>query len=192
MTHRVAAVNRLIVLVAGLLLLGFGAYATAWDAEVPIVREWVSRFDRERVTDIPDQDWWVWALVATTIVGFAFGIMMLALDLTRRRPGPVAVPDPESGTFVTVDLGSLANGVSNELARYPGVRQTRARAVVERGLPTLSVVVTADPAIDIADFTHTSEGIASWVTSTLGGAQVATQILLHLDPADQPTQVTEQ
>ncbi|AOW94878.1 hypothetical protein BFN03_12090 [Rhodococcus sp. WMMA185] len=174
----------MIVLVVGLGLLGFGIYALAWDMRVPIVREWVSRYDRELVTALPEQDWWVWALAATMVLGLIFGIVLLALDLTRRRTSPVAVPDLESCTYVTVDLGSIANGVSSELTRYPGVRQTRARAVIERGLPTLSIVVTADPTIDIADFTRTSEDIASWVESTIGGEQVATQVLLHLDPAD--------
>ncbi|MFE5703775.1 hypothetical protein [Rhodococcus koreensis] len=189
MTHRTAAVNRLIVLLVGLALLGFGAYAIAWDLQVPIVREWVSRYDRARVTALPDQGWWSWALAATVVVGLVFGIVVLALDLTRRRTSAVAVPDRESGTYVTVDLGSLANGVASELAQYPGVRQTRARAVVERGLPTLSIVVTADPTLDIHDFTRKSEDVASWVASTLGGEQVTTQVLLHLDRADHPVHV---
>ena len=189
MRHRTAAVNRVIVLLVGLALLGFGAYAVAWDLQVPIVREWVSRYDRARVTALPDQDWWGWALAATVVVGLVFGIVLLALDLTRRRTSPVAVPDRESGTFVTVDLGSLANGVASELAQYPGVRQTRARAVIERGLPTLSIVVTADPTLDMYDFTRKSEDVASWVASTLGGEVVATQVLLHLDRADHPVHV---
>ncbi|MBC2639290.1 MULTISPECIES: hypothetical protein [unclassified Rhodococcus (in: high G+C Gram-positive bacteria)] len=189
MRHRTAAVNRVIVLLVGLALLGFGAYAVAWDLRVPLVREWVARYDRERVTALPDQDWWGWALAATVLVGLVFGIVLLALDLTRRRTSPVAVPDRESGTFVTVDLGSLANGVASELAQYPGVRQTRARAVIERGLPTLSIVVTADATLDIYDFTRKSEDVASWVASTLGGQEVATQVLLHLDRADHPVHV---
>ncbi|RZK94453.1 MAG: hypothetical protein EOP30_07770 [Rhodococcus sp. (in: high G+C Gram-positive bacteria)] len=189
MRHRTAAINRVIVLLVGLALLGFGAYAVAWDLGVPLVREWVSRYDRERVTALPDQDWWGWALAATMLVGLVFGIVLLALDLTRRRTSPVAVPDRESGTFVTVDLGSLANGVASELAEYPGVRQTRARAVIERGLPTLSIVVTADPTLDLHDFTRKSEDVASWVASTLGGQEVATQVLLHLDRADHPVHV---
>ncbi len=117
MTHRTAAVNRLIVLLVGLALLGFGAYAIAWDLQVPIVREWVSRYDRARVTALPDQGWWGWALAATVVVGLVFGIVVLALDLTRRRTSAVAVPDRESGTYVTVDLapsptGSPANSPS--------------------------------------------------------------------------------
>lgn len=191
MTHRTAAVNRLIVLVVGLILFGVGAYAVAWDLGVPIVREWVSHYDRARVTSLPEENWWGWALAAAVVGGVLFGTVLLALDLTRRRPAPVAVPDRDSGTFVTVDLGSLANGVSSELERYPGVRQTRARAVNERGLPTLSVVVTADPTIDLADFTRTSERIAAWVAATVGDNEVATQVLLHLDRADQPAQNSE-
>ena len=66
MRHRTAAVNRVIVLIVGLALLGFGVYAVAWDLQVPIVREWVSRYDRARVTALPDQDWWGWALAGSS------------------------------------------------------------------------------------------------------------------------------
>lgn len=61
--------------------------------------------------------------------------------------------------------------------------------MIERGLPTLSIVVTADATLDIYDFTRKSEDVASWVASTLGGQEVATQVLLHLDRADHPVHV---
>jgi hypothetical protein len=63
------------------------------------------------------------------------------------------------------------------------VRATRSRAVVERHLPTLSVTVYADPNIDVADFTARAEETAERAARALGGARVATQVLLHLDPA---------
>lgn len=186
MTHRSAAINRMIVLLAGLVLLGCGAYAVAWDMDVPLVREWVSRYDRERVIAIPDQSWWTSALGATLIFGLLFGAGLLVVNLTRRRTSAVRIFDRHSATTITIDLGQLAHGVAGELDDISGVRHTRARAVVERGLPTLSIVVTADPTIDIADFSRRADDIASTVADTLDGERVATQILLHLDRAEHP------
>jgi hypothetical protein len=87
----------------------------------------------------------------------------------------------ESGTDVSVDLGPVADGVAAELAQLTGVRSTKSKATVDRGLPTLSIVVTADPSIDVAGFTASAERIAGATRRSLDGSTVAVQVLLHLD-----------
>ncbi|NKZ68502.1 hypothetical protein GTG23_31200 [Rhodococcus hoagii] len=44
-----AALNRLLVLLIGLVLAGLGAAALAWDRDVAAVRDAVGRLDRDRV-----------------------------------------------------------------------------------------------------------------------------------------------
>lgn len=192
MKRRTALFTRALVLLVGCALLGLGGYAIAWVLQFPLAREWVARIDRPRVIDVPDQRWWPWALAATVALGLLIGITLLAVTLTRRRTSPVQLYDSVTGTAVTVELGPAASGIAGELAALPGVRHTKGRAVVERGLPTLSVVVTADPAlVDIADFTAQAEGIAARVAHDLGYAPVATQVLLHLDRADHRAEDSE-
>jgi len=182
MKLRTVLANRFFALVTGCALLGIGAFALAWLWEVPLARDRLSQLDRPRVIDVPDQDWWTPALWTVFAVGAAIGIVLLVVNLSRRRTSTVQLFDEVTDATLGVELGPVAEGVARELAGLPGVRSARGRAVVERHLPTLSVVVHAEPGIDVAEFTAHAEDTAQRAACALGGARVATQVLLHLDP----------
>ncbi|USI89255.1 hypothetical protein [Rhodococcus pyridinivorans] len=183
MKLRTVLANRLVTFLAGLALAGAGAFALAWVWQVPLAREQLSRLDRPRVTDVPDQSWWTPALWSVFAGGLVLGIALLAVNLSRRRTSTVQLYDQVTDATLGVELGPVVDGVAAELAALPGVRAVRGRAVVERHLPTLSVVVHADPTIDVTELTEAAEDAAQRVARALGGAHVATQVLVHLDPA---------
>ncbi|WP_305092418.1 hypothetical protein [Prescottella sp. R16] len=183
-----AALNRILVLVVGLALAAVGAAALAWDRDVTAVRDAVGRVDRERVTALPDQSWWTWALGATLAVCVVLGVTVLAVDLIRRRVAAGTMLETGTGTPVAIDLGAVATGVAVELERFPGVRRTRGRALSDRGLATVQITVDADPYADVPALIAAAERIAATTTTALGGADVtdvAVRVLLHLDPAGQ-------
>lgn len=182
MKLRTVLVNRFFAFAVGCALLGSGAFALAWLWQVPFAREQLTRLDRPRVIDVPDQVWWTPALWTAFAVGTVVGILLLVVNLSRRRTSTVQLFDEVTDATLGVELGPVAEGVARELAGLPGVRSARGRAVVERHLPTLSVVVHAEPGIDVAEFTANAEETAHRAACALGGARVATQVLLHLDP----------
>ncbi len=189
MKRGAAALNRLLVLTVGLALAAVGAAALAWDRDVETVRNAVSRIDRDRIAAVPEQTWWHWALGVTVAVGVVLGIVVLAVDLTRRRAAPSTMLETSTDTPVAIDLGPIAGGVAAELQRLPGVRRARGRAVSDRGLATLQITLDADPHSDIAALVRDAERVAATTTSALGGtavADVAVRVLLHLDRADHP------
>lgn len=160
MNRWISVVDRIIVLIVGIALLAAGAYAIAWDAGASLIRTWVSRLDREVLFGLPEEPWWHWVLSGTFVLCVFAGFGLLYLNLRRRRTSAVTLRHNESGTDVSVDLGPVADGVAAELAQLTGVRSTKSKATVDRGLPTLSIVVTADPSIDVAGFTASAERIA--------------------------------
>lgn len=181
MNRYIAALDRIVVLLLGVALVAAGAYIIAWDAGVQLIRTWVARLDRPRLLGIPEEDWWHWVLTGTFVVCLVAGFGLLYLNLRRRRTRAVELRHTESGTDVSVDLDPIADGVAAQLAQLPGVRNTKGRATVDRGLSTLSVVVNAEPGIDVVDFTARAEQIASSTSRNLDGFPVAVQVLLHLD-----------
>lgn len=189
MSHRAAAFNRLIALVIGLVLLGAGAWAIAWDAHVPFVREKVATFDRVRVATLPNESWWTWVLVGTMLGALLFGVGVLYVNFTRRHSPSAQIHDPRTNGILSVDLRRLARSVAQELRDHPDVRHARGHGIVERGLPTLSIVVTASPGIDLDHFTMRAETVARRVARCLDGADVCTQVRLHLDPPDIPRSI---
>ncbi|WP_430333807.1 hypothetical protein [Rhodococcus sp. ACT016] len=189
MKRGAAALNRLLVLIVGLALAAAGAGALAWDRGVQTVRGAVSHLDRNRVAAVPDEPWWHWALAGTIAVGVILGVVVLVVDLARRRAAPSTMLETSTDTAVAIDLGPIADGVAVELARLPGVRRARGRAVSDRGLDTIQVTLDADPHCDIAALVRDAERIGATTTSALGGiavADVAVRVLLHLDRADHP------
>lgn len=183
MKLRTVLVNRFVAFAVGLSLVGSGAFALAWVWQVPAAREQLARLDRPQVIDVPDQPWWAAALWTVLAVGLTIGIVLLAFNLSRRRTSTVQLYDEVTDATLGVELGPVAEGAARELELVPGVRSARGRAVVERHLPTLTVTVHADATIDVAEFTAAAEDTARRTAAALGGAHVATQVLLHLDPA---------
>lgn len=184
-----AALNRLLVLLIGLVLAGLGAAALAWDRGVPAVRDAVGRLDRDRIGAVPDESWWHWALGATIGMCLVLGLVVLVVDLSRRRAAPTGMLESATDTPVSIDLGPIATGVAAELGRRPGVRRARGRALSDRGLATIQITVEADPRTDISDLADAAERVAATTTAALGGstiADVAVRVLLHLDRTDQP------
>jgi len=184
-----AALNRLLLLLIGLVLAAVGATALAWDRGVPTARDAVARIDRDRVVAVPDEPWWHWALGATVGVCLVLGIVVLVVDLSRRRAAPTGMLATVTDTPVSIDLAPIATGVAAELARHTGVRRARGRALSDRGLATIQITVEADPRTDIAALTDAADRVAATTTAALGGsaiADVAVRVLLHLDRTDQP------
>ena len=189
MKRGAAVINRLLVLVVGLALAVAGAGALAWDRGVATVRKAASHLDRDQVAAVPDQPWWHWALGAAIAVGVILAVVVLVVDLARRRAAPSTMLETFTDTAVAIDLGPIADGVAVELGRLPGVRRARGRAVSDRGLDTIQVTLDADPHCDIAALVRSAERVAATTTSALGGtavADVAVRVLLHLDRADHP------
>lgn len=191
MTRRTSVLDRLVALGTGCALLAASGVALAWGLGVEWARTLVQRFDRARIAAVPDQSWWPTVLAVTAVVAFLAGLVLLLVNLRRGRPetmpvfpgGTGGVPGPPGDADLSVDLSPLALGLAGELSGLDGVRTVRSTAVDDRGLATLRVTVVADPTVDVADFTVGAEALARSMAAALPGAPVATQVLLHLDPA---------
>lgn len=189
MRRRTSIIDRLVALAAGCVLLAAAGVALAWWSGLDWAREFVQRFDRARIAAVPDESWWPTALGVTAVLAFVAGLVLLLINVRRGRPATMPVFPGETvaqsgAADLSVDLGPLAVGLAGELSALDGVRAVRASAVDERGLATLRVAVVADPTVDVADFTRSAEALARSMAAALPGAPVATQVLLHLDPAD--------
>ena len=90
MKLRTVLVNRFVTFAVGLALLGLGAFALAWVGRVPFTRDSLARLDRPRVIDVPDQPWWTAALWGAVAVGLTVGIVLLVVNLSRRRTSTVS------------------------------------------------------------------------------------------------------
>ncbi|MDJ0392234.1 hypothetical protein QMK17_02670 [Rhodococcus sp. G-MC3] len=178
MKRATAVVDRLLVLLLGIVLLGGGAFALAWHFDVPIAKDTLSRFDRAVFAGLPAQSWWEPALAGTAVAATLAAIALLIGNLSPRHTGTVQISTGEV-LAVRVDLGALARGVAADLATFPGVESSRGRAIDDRGTATLAVTVSTSPHIDIDTFTRVVETAAGFVAEALEGAPVAVRVQVH-------------
>ncbi|MFC7449128.1 hypothetical protein [Rhodococcus daqingensis] len=186
MRRRTSIVDRSIALGVGLALVAAGALALTWNMELDAAQELWRRFDRAEYEAIPTRDWWPTLLGVACVAGLVAGVTLLVINLRRGRTSTVQIGDVLGDSDLSVDLGPMSVGLASELSTLQGVRSVRAAAVDDRGLQTLRVTVIADPAVDLAEFTRDAEALARSMAAALPDAPVATQVLLHLDRADQP------
>ncbi|MFD4182595.1 hypothetical protein [Rhodococcus sp. NPDC058514] len=186
MRRRTSVIDRVIALGAGLALLAAGSLALTWNMELDVAREFWRRFDRAQYAAIPAREWWPTLLGVTCVVSLVVGVTLLVINLRRGRTSTVQIGAALGDADLSVDLGPMAVGLASELSTLQGVRSVRSAAVDDRGLQTLRVTVIADPAVDLGEFTRDAEALARSMAAALPDAPVATQVLLHLDRADQP------
>ena len=176
----VAGVDRLLAVLAGLALLAGGGFALAWHYDAPWAREMLSRFDRARIADLPQQGWWVPMLAVVVAVAVVAALVLLVGNFSPRTTGTASVIE-EPHFSAHVDLTAIASGVAAELAQFPGVRRARGTAIDDRGMPTIAVSVYAAADVDVVGFTAEAESRAAFVARSLGGTNVATRVQLHVD-----------
>ncbi|WP_415973404.1 hypothetical protein [Rhodococcus sp. 077-4] len=180
MKKLVAGVDRLLAIVGGVALIAGGIIALAWHYDAPWARETLSRFDRARIAELPDQGWWVPALAVCAGVSVVVALLLLVGNFSPRTTGTASVIEvPHFSAHV--DLSAIASGVAAELADFPGVRRARGTAIDDRGMPTIAVSVYAAADFDVVAFTALADARAAFVAESLSGAYVATRIQLHVD-----------
>ncbi|WP_045199109.1 hypothetical protein [Rhodococcus sp. B7740] len=176
----VAGVDRLLAIVAGVGLIAGGGFALAWHYDVPWAREMLSRFDRARISELPEQGWWEPTLAVVVCIAVVAALLLLIGNFSPRTTGTASVIE-EPHFSAHVDLSAIASGVAAELAEFPGVRRARGTAIDDRGMPTVAVSVYAAADFDVVAFTARAESRAAFVAESLADTHVATRIQLHVD-----------
>lgn len=182
MKRATAVMDRLLVVLLGLALIGAGVFALGWYFDVPIAIRTLSRFDRDIFAGFPAESWWEAALAITAVVCTLVAIALLIGNLSPRRTGTVQISSDDA-LAVRVDLGALARGVAADLAEFPDVESARGRAIDDRGTATLAVTVQTSPHIDIDALTRHVEQKAQFVADSMEGGDVALRVQVHVGAA---------
>lgn len=82
----VAGLDRVVAVIAGAALLAGGGIALAWQYDVPWARETLSRFERARIAELPQQGWWVPTLAIVVAVAVVAALVLLIGASHHARP----------------------------------------------------------------------------------------------------------
>lgn len=178
MSRAVTALDRLLALLLGLVLIAVGAAAVAWQVG------WLSWAPRNAVTPrtrtVIEQDWWPWATGAGGIVAVLLGLWWLAAHVPRRGLGQLRLPGSGAAGILRVNTSAVASAAADSLAATDGVQSASGRAFTDRGRPTIALTANVDPMADLAVVREGAVRVRGEIGQALGGGVLPTRIQLHV------------
>lgn len=181
MRRTLHVVDRLVVAVAGLILIGGGVVAILWWQGVTVVVDTLADVDNSAIDTAADQAWWPWALLVATIVLALFGLWLLIGNLrpNRFRVATVGTRSAVTGGIRTVSVADVGKAAAKSLERHRRIQSTRTRSYVDGRTPILELTVTADPTADGRDLIDLLRAVRHQLQLSFEGSDVQVQMLLH-------------
>jgi len=179
MTRLAGAVDRLAAFIAGVALVGLGVALLLWNTDV--VEQFPETVTAPGLVSATDMAWWPWALAGAGLVCAFLAVRWLFSHTPASSAGTLRLADPDGLGRVSIDLGSLADAAAAHLAARPDVTAARGKAVVERGVRTIELTVTARSVDDLATLVETADEVSADLARSLGDPSVAVRSLLGLE-----------
>ncbi|MBT2471788.1 alkaline shock response membrane anchor protein AmaP [Streptomyces sp. ISL-66] len=154
---RKSAINRILLALAGIVLLGAGILILAGGFDV--YQRWqlapptgwplthrdavlLSAADRTRWTS---EGWWWPAAIAALALVFLLALWWLLAQLRRTHPGHISLGGPAAVDDVELRERALSDALAADIRRQPGVTRARARMVGSPSHPAAHIDVTLSP-----------------------------------------------
>ncbi|WP_161178604.1 alkaline shock response membrane anchor protein AmaP [Streptomyces sp. SID4985] len=147
---RTGTVNRVLLAVAGLLLLALGGVVLAAGLGAPFPRWWVHSsahdvlLSRAERTSFRDTGWWWPALIAGLAILFLIGVWWLVSVLRRHRVAEVRVDTGDGGT-ARLRGSALQNALSRDASGQEGMAQSDVLLTGRRGAPAVRAWFRLEP-----------------------------------------------
>lgn len=174
MTRTLTGLDRLVVLLFGLIFLALGVGAVLW--RLGVVAQFPTALRAPWLTSAVAQSWWPWAVGAAGLVLVVLALRWLTAHLPGRGLHQVRLPGSSSSGRLTADLGALASTAADVIADTPGVRSASGKAVNERGRRTLRLTATVDATADLAVVTAATDRVCAQLGNALADPSVAARV----------------
>lgn len=175
MTRAAVLLDRIAVLVLGLVLVAAGLATAGWAAG----RFGVGYLSFSPALTASASSWWPWACGAVGALLVLVGVRWLAAHGRAPRVVNVNLAHDDGGA-VSADPGAVADAAATLLAAEPGVLKASARAAWERGVATVTLSVTVSGRHGLAFGAQTADKIALTVSQMLD-ERVAVRARIRVD-----------
>lgn len=168
MTRSVRVLDRVVVLLVGLVLVAAGLAAIGW-CTGHLARVWPDVTDPVRTDpSVLDGPAWPWALGVGGGLLVLLALGWLVAHLTRSSTAaPPATTDAMPGT-ITVDTGSAVRTAADVLSDEPGVQHARGVVRREHGELVAVLRATVDPTTPLADVARSAERVSTDLAHVVG------------------------
>jgi hypothetical protein len=178
MTRLASAWDRFTALVLGLALIALGVGMLAWGSEwIPNRPEYVTA---PGLVTAANTGWWPWVLAAVGIVLILLALRWLLIHTPKARVKAVPLVSGDSGGTVSADLGAVAHAAAQVLERHPDVESAKGKAVVDRGVRTIDLTVTARSPLSVHTLIDPIDTVCTQTAGVLGDTGIATRTTVRI------------
>ncbi|WP_298889632.1 hypothetical protein [uncultured Serinicoccus sp.] len=177
MSRRLAALDRVLVLLLAVLLLAAGLLALEWRLRV-VSDDYPDQIDVPGLGALAEAAWWPWALAGAGVLLGLLGLVWLFSHLGRRSVPDVGLPQSRADGRLRVDLSTLGEAVAGQLAAAAPLDHVRARPVGTEDHPVLQVRADLAPGARGTDIRDAAEQSAADLRRALPDTDVRLQLLL--------------
>lgn len=170
MGRGVLALDRLLALLAGVVLLVIGVATAAWGAGWldSVWKASPQTLQLQTATDTFAQAWWPWAAGIAGAVFILLGLWWLLAHLPRTGVGSLTLPGSNKSGRLLIDPAGAASTAADVLAETPGIRSTSSRVLRDRGQLVVAVKATVEPTADLSSVVAATDDVSAQLRQVLG------------------------
>lgn len=184
MNARISLLDRITVLLAGILILVGGAWAVGLFLNVPLAQALADRIDSSAWLTAPSAGWFDPVLIITGLLSGGLGGGLIALNLRRYRISRVVSPASDALGSIEVDLATLAAAVARQLEEHPRVESVQATVADSWDRPTLTLTLRAHADTNIPALRALLNQTERELRGAVPGIDVDTVYRIHLYPVE--------
>ena len=182
MNRTVLRLDRVLLAVAGLVLVGVGVAALLWTTGTlaGLVDGVPGELDTSVVTEAASQPWWPYATGALAVVLAVVALWWMLAHLPARTVAEQDLPGSTRGARLRISRSAVADATAHAARRLPSVHKAAATLRDEGAELVLSLLVTIDPATDLPELANRLDGVLADAAGVLADDRLRSRTTLRM------------
>ncbi|MGV0436591.1 alkaline shock response membrane anchor protein AmaP [Corynebacterium mastitidis] len=151
MSRALSAIDRIILILLGLLCLAGGAWGIGSWLRFEPVQRLTERLDASVLDGAEASPWFLAALWGVMILGALLGLWWIAANLRRRGFNRLRSQASSAHGSIDISMARMASAVDESLEDVPGVTRVRHKAAMDRSRPTIAWTIRAEATTDLVE-----------------------------------------
>ena len=185
MTRTAAALDRVVALIVGVVLVVVGVGALIWHAG--LFTGLPQSITVPGLVDAMDTWWWRWAIAGVGLLCVGLALRWLVAHRPMGKAAPIRLHEAGDVGTITIDPAAVATVAADTLQRQPAVRTAKGKAITDRGTRTIELAVTAAHPDELAAVITAIDDACEHIAHAAGEAPLRVRATLHIKGGRQLT-----